>query len=170
MTDLISQAFGFKQWADRRTLDAAAQIDVSRFSDQIALIRQQLNHLVIVQELFAARLGSQPEPHGATNTAEVPGFEALQERYLASNKWYEQFITNRDLTTDDRILSFEFTDGKQGAMSQLEILFHIINHASYHRGTIARALDLAQVPHPADIFTMYLHDVEPSRRLKEKEL
>ncbi len=59
---------------------------------------------------------------------------------------------------------FTFADGKYGSMSVEEILFHIINHGSYHRGSIAHALDLAAVAHPVDGYAIYIHEKEPGRR------
>jgi len=50
-------------------------------------------------------------------------------------------------------------------MTRLEILFHIINHGTYHRGAIGHALDLAQVSHPADTYTVFIHATEPERRV-----
>ena len=49
-------------------------------------------------------------------------------------------------------------------MTRLEILFHIINHGTYHRGAIGHALDLAEVPHPADTYTVFIHAAQPERR------
>ena len=49
-------------------------------------------------------------------------------------------------------------------MTVEEILFHIVNHGSYHRGNIAHALDLACVPHPVDGYGIYIHEEEPQRR------
>ena len=37
-------------------------------------------------------------------------------------------------------------DGRDGGMTRQEILFHIVNHGTYHRGAIGHALDLAGAP------------------------
>ncbi len=161
---MFDQLFAFKHWADERTLNSILEIDGRKYAQEAAFARQQLNHIVIVQELFRARFENQSLPHKATNSDVVPDIEALARRLRLSNDWYKQFVSNRDQAVDDVRLSVDFTDGKKGAMTQFEILFHIVNHASYHRGTIARNLDLAGVPHPADIFTLFLHETEPDRR------
>jgi len=49
-------------------------------------------------------------------------------------------------------------------MNVEEMLFHILNHGSYHRGSIAHALDIANVPHPIDGYCAYIHEAEPDRR------
>lgn len=49
-------------------------------------------------------------------------------------------------------------------MSVEEILFHVLNHGTYHRGSIAHALDLAGVDHPPDGYGIFVHQAEPDRR------
>ncbi|MCO7555636.1 DinB family protein [Metapseudomonas otitidis] len=85
---MLAQAFHYKCWADRRTLDAIALIDASRFADSLAFTLQQLNHMVIVEDLFRARLSGVAEPHPATNSQAVPPYAVLRERLLASGQWY----------------------------------------------------------------------------------
>jgi len=134
---MITKAFSYKVWADRRTLGAVEEVDSDRCSKDYASILQQLNHMVIVAELFRSRL-------------------------LASNAWYMGFVSaHADMT---REIVFDFADGKRGKMSVEEILFHIVNHGSYHRGNIARALDSAGVEHPSDGYGLFIHKVEAQLR------
>ncbi|WP_241077695.1 DinB family protein [Phytopseudomonas seleniipraecipitans] len=56
-----------------------------------------------------------------------------------------------------------FVDGKQGMLSREEAIFHLVNHATYHRGAIGHALDLADANLPADTYTVFIHGAEPQR-------
>ncbi|MFC3094233.1 damage-inducible protein DinB [Alteromonas sediminis] len=156
------KTYQYKQWADQRTLDAISSIDRTMFANAYSFSLQQISHMVIVEELFKSRLCALPSPHSATNSAHIPSFDTLQRRLIASGTWYVEFITScEDLTPE---ISFVFVDGQRGKMSVGEILFHIINHGSYHRGNIAHALDLARVPHPIDGYGAFIHGLEPQRR------
>ena len=161
---MLVDALRYKAWADRRTLDAVAAIDSRKFPSALAFARQQLNHMVIVEELFRARLLAAPEPHSSTNTAQVPELAELDGRLMASNEWlgaYAAAVTPQAL---NETIRFTFADGKRGSLSRAEVLFHLINHGTYHRGAIGHALDLADAPRPADTFTVFVHSAEPSRR------
>lgn len=81
---MLSQSFNYKLWADQRTLDAIERIDSAVFPDAFSFVLQQLNHMVIVEELFRSRLLGESEPHKSTNTDEVPIFSELKSRLLAS--------------------------------------------------------------------------------------
>jgi uncharacterized damage-inducible protein DinB len=61
-------------------------------------------------------------------------------------------------------LSFQFTDGDAGRMSREEMLFHVLTHGAYHRGSVGQVLKSIFVVPPRDLFTRFLHVNEPSRR------
>ncbi|AQV98409.1 damage-inducible protein DinB [Cupriavidus necator] len=161
---MLIEAFQYKQWSDRRTLDAIERIDEQKFPSAVAFAAQQLNHMIIVEELFRARLLGEPDPHLSTNTETVPKLPEIVQRIADSNLWFSGYAENLDSQHLNHLVSFRFADGKQGSMTRLEILFHIINHGTYHRGAIGHALDLSQVSHPADTYTVFIHATEPERR------
>ena len=155
-------AFNYKKWADKRTLDAIEEIDRNVFPGSYAFVLKQLNHMVIVEELFKSRLLRKSAPHERTNTELVPEFTELKGRLLGSDCWYSSYVC--ELESVEEQVSFTFSDGKKGMMTIEEVLFHILNHGSYHRGNIAHSLDLASVPHPIDGYGIYIHEREPQRR------
>jgi uncharacterized damage-inducible protein DinB len=120
--------------------------------------------MVRVEELFRARLSSSVEPHNSTNTGQLPELDELAARLTASNCWMQAYA---DSLQDQQLaeqIRFTFVDGKAGALTREEVLYHLINHGTYHRGAIGHALDLAGAPRPADTFTVFVHAVEPQRR------
>jgi uncharacterized damage-inducible protein DinB len=123
--------------------------------------------MVRVEELFKARLLGASAPHLSTNTTVVPDFHALSQRIDDSNQWFARYVDTLAPSEKSRRVSFVFVDGQHGSMTGLEIRFHIVNHGSYHRGAIGHALDLAQVAqvaHPADTYTVFIHAAQPERR------
>lgn len=163
---MLIEAFNYKHWATQRTLAAIAQVDAVAFPATVAFACQQLNHLRIVEELFQARLLGDAPPHTATNSANVPPLELLAQRLEQLQAWYAAYVPALDAQQLQETVTFDFVDGRGGCMSRQEILFHIINHGTYHRGAIGHALDLVQVAHPADTYTVFIHEAEPERRLR----
>ncbi len=156
--------FLYKQWSDQRLFQAIAQIDQEKYLDDYNFARQQLNHMMIVEELFRSRLEHQKALHTQTNTDVLPAFEVLQQRIEASDEWFTNFVQHIQVEQLSDVIHFQFIDQKMGCLSVEEILFHIINHGTYHRGNIAHALHHAKVIHPADTYTVFIHQFEPERR------
>ncbi len=161
---MLTNALKYKQWADQRTLAAIKEIDRNTFPSAITFVLQQLNHMVRVEELFRARLLGTSPPHTSTNTEIVPGLQELSLRITESGQWLTKHFESLPSNHLTESICFDFVDGKRGAMTRQEILFHIINHGTYHRGAIGHALDLAHAPRPPDTYTVFIHSVEPERR------
>jgi uncharacterized damage-inducible protein DinB len=161
---MLIEAFKYKQWADRRTIEAVKCLCLSNLPTAPAFALQQLNHMVMVEEIFRARLLGSSAPHSSTNSEVVPELTELETRITDSNEWFARHIEEVEPDQRNQPICFQFVDGKHGAMTRLEIFFHIINHGTYHRGAIGHALDLAQVPRPADTYTVFIHSIEPERR------
>ena len=161
---MLIEALNYKQWADRRTLDAVGFLERSNSPTATAFALQQLNHMVRVEELFRARLLGVAVPHSSTNSEVVPELDELEKRITDSNAWFMRYVEDLKPDQKNQSIHFQFVDGKHGSMTPLEIFFHIINHGTYHRGAIGHALDLAQVPRPADTYTVFIHSLEPGRR------
>ena len=164
---MLLDTFNYKIWADERTLKAVEKVDSVSANDSYAFMLQQINHMVIVEDLFKSRLLNLIAPHQSTNTKVIPEFEELEERLLISGRWYREYVANLEKTAYETTINFIFGDGKRGSMTIKEIFFHIINHGSYHRGSIAHALDLAGVAHPPDGYGIYVHEKQPERRAKK---
>ncbi|MYN44714.1 damage-inducible protein DinB [Pseudoduganella sp. FT93W] len=163
-TTLILNQLQYKQWADGRTIAAVEQIDAHRFPSELAFARQQLNHMLRVEEVFRARLQGTEEPHTESNSELLPTTAELSERLSESNRWLKiYFGAMPDVALREK-MHFSFLDGKRGTMARVEVLFHLINHGTYHRGAIGRALDIAGGLRPADTYTVYIHAAEPQRR------
>jgi len=161
---MLISAYNYKAWADLRTHRAIRQIDDQSPTGAIEFCQQQLNHMCIVEELFRARLLGANDPHQATNTNLLPPLNELEERQTAGNAWFTSYIAELDATAHDEAIRFVFADGKNGRMTRQEMLFHVLNHGTYHRGAISQALDRSGVAHPVDGYATFAHANEPERR------
>lgn len=166
--ELLLNALQYKHWSDQRILEAvrACAMPVSGHQNTASrFMFQQLHHMILVQELFRARLLHLEDPHLATNTIDLPALSELSERLLNNNDWLLAYAQQLDEQALHQMIPFTFVDGQKARMTRAEILFHLINHGTYHRGAIGHALDLSGGQRPADTFTVFIHAAEPYRRL-----
>ena len=83
---------------------------------------------------------------------------------MAANQWLLTYAKSLSASQLKEDISFTFVDGKRGRLSREEVIFHLINHGTYHRGAIGHALDLAVGTRPADTYNVFIHAAEPERR------
>lgn len=161
---LLLSLFEYKAWADAELFDALAQVDAEAHAQPRHLALRLLNHIHVVDQIFAAHLRGQPHGFTATNTEATPTLEALRAAALAVDADYVALV--RELTPEqlDEPLAFRFTDGDGGRMSRAEMLGHVITHGNYHRGGVGMLLRQSGVTPPRDGLTGFLHQREPGRR------
>ena len=124
-----------------------------------------MNHIHIVDRIFAAHLRGEPHGYAATNTPETPALDTLCSSVRETHGW---FVEQAGALTPAQLaetVDFTFTDGQQGRMSREEMLVHVITHGSYHRGEVGQMLKRLSAAPPRDLFTSHLHHAEPQRRL-----
>ncbi|WP_150466394.1 DinB family protein [Francisella sp. SYW-9] len=121
MIENLKKMLEYKQWSENRLMKAIKK--VNEFDEILLFIRQQLNHMIIVEELFSARLQGYLPPHNDTNSNNLPDLIELENRLNRSSLWYIQNL--RKLSTEQIIknIDFVFVDGLNGRMSISEIFF-----------------------------------------------
>jgi uncharacterized damage-inducible protein DinB len=163
---LLLSLFRYKAWANTELFAGLDKLDaVAHQAERHSAIRL-LNHIHVVDRIFAAHLAGGSHGYTATNTPETPTLEALRDAVATTDRWYVDYIETLAPALLSEGLPFTFTDGAQGFMSRAEMLAHVATHGGYHRGAVGRIMAQLSVAPPRDIFTVYLHQAAPQRRLR----
>jgi len=163
-SSLLQSQFKYKAWANKELFTELEKVDaVAHQSDRHKAIRL-LNHIYVVERIFAAHLSGEAHTYTATNTLETPSFEELRSAVAKSDNWYVEYVSKLAPELLPELIQFSFTDGERGCMSREEMLVHIIIHGSYHRGAVGQIMTQMSVAPPRDTFTVFLHKSEPRRR------
>lgn len=171
-TQLLVSLFQCKAWSNHELFGALTSLNESLLNEPLkeavldmhSIIRT-LNHIYVADCIFVANLQGTTHSYTATNTVETPTLDDLYVAVQATDRWYIEYVAS--LSSEQLIeqIEFSFVDGDLGKMSRQEILMHIITHGSYHRGAVGKLMTQAAVPPPRDIYTRFLHETEPERRL-----
>jgi len=161
---LLHSLFRHKAWANEELFTELEKLDPAAHEAERHTAIRLLNHIYVVDRIFAGHLQGTPHGYAATNTPETPTLAALRDAVLASDRWYLDYVSAISAPQLAEELSFTFTDGAAGRMSREEMLGHVVTHGSYHRGAVGRIMSQVSVPPPRDTVTVYLHRSEPQRR------
>ncbi len=147
--DEIRDLLEYDAWATRQILQAAATIGSAAWRRDLnrprTSLRQQLVHLVITVDTYRAVLQGQGPPQErpeefAEAAALVPFHDAVRERMnaLLNELPYDALNTVAQWHKEEDILH----------VSPAEVLCHVVNHGTYHRGQVAALLKLHDVDFP----------------------
>ena len=154
----VHRMMSYTAWADDVMLNNAARLPAfDLLAPRDALfnsIAGTFDHILVVAEIFQAHLQARRHPHTARYRGEILGFSevAMNDYYVAcARDW-----TDAELA---ETIDFDFVGGGKRAMSREDILLHLANHATYHRGFVSTLLYPFVKGGAATDLTVFIRDV-----------
>jgi uncharacterized damage-inducible protein DinB len=100
-------------------------------------IIRTLNHVYTIDLVWQAHL--EGRAHGFTVRAPDVhiSYSDLRVAQATLDNWYIRYAEEMSDRTGEEIVDFTFIGGSEGSMSRGDILLHVVNHTTYHRGHIA---------------------------------
>jgi uncharacterized damage-inducible protein DinB len=131
----------YKGWADRLTFDAVAALPAGEAGRERPTLFKSivgtLNHNYVVDLIWKANL--EEKPHGFSTRNAILHAE-LGDLWAAQRSLNEWLLAWSEQQTDESlagITSFQFVSGEAGSATRGEVLLHMVNHSTYHRGWIS---------------------------------
>lgn len=163
MRDTLAKLLAYKQWANELTFDALQALP----PEEVARVRETrwesiaytLSHVLVVDDIFRCHLTNVPHAYSFRNTADRPSLIELRRRQDEMDRWYRAHLdtlADGDLTETIR---FRFVGGGEGSMTRADMLLHVVNHATYHRGLVSDMMCRIPAEMPANDLPVFLRDV-----------
>jgi uncharacterized damage-inducible protein DinB len=144
----------YRMWADQNTFDAVAALPPGEAAKErtnpLKSMIGTLNHIYLVDLVWQAHLEGRED---------LPGLRTAQQTI---NQWYIELSDDQSAESLDEIVRFRFISGEPGAMTRGEILLHVVNHATYHRGWIAEMFFQVPARNPTTDLPVYLSNLHRS--------
>ena len=118
-----------------------------------------LNHSYAMDRVWQCHLLGRP--HGLTtrNPPDHPPIQELMALQQQIDTWYVGYADSLPDQRLDEPVDFEFIGGGGGTMSRQEILLHVVNHTTYHRGHVADMLYHLNVFPPATDLPVFIRSL-----------
>jgi uncharacterized damage-inducible protein DinB len=150
----IKEMFDFNAWANRRTFEAAAKVSAGDYHKDLKSshggLHGTLAHLVGAEKVWLERW-LDPGAKPSIKLDDVSSPEDLQNVWEELNAKREQFIAS---LTEEKLhapVTMFTMSGASFTHSYAEMMQHLVNHSSYHRGQIAGMMrQLGFQPAPTD--------------------
>jgi uncharacterized damage-inducible protein DinB len=153
----------YNAWANRLIFDAVAGLPEgeavkprqSLFKNMVHM----LNHNYVIDRIFQAHLEGRGHGYNARNTPDHPPLQELWRAQQEIDAWYIAAYEAMSDAELDSVVRFTFVGGGDGAMTRAEILLHVVNHTSYHRGFVAEMFYQVPARPPTTDLPVFLRDV-----------
>jgi uncharacterized damage-inducible protein DinB len=131
----------YNAWANGLMFDAVAALPEGEATrERGTLFRNMvhtLNHNYVIALIWQAHLEGREHGFAARNTKDHPPLATLRTQQQAVDQWYVDWADSLDEKALGEEVRFTLIGGNPGVMTRSEILLHIVNHCTYHRGFVA---------------------------------
>ena len=149
----------YHYWARDRLLEAIEPLTPEQYNRDLGSsfksVRETLTHLYAAEWAWYSRWQGQ-SPGSLLPTDAFPDLAALTSAWRDLEKNVRAFVDGQPGATD-RIIEYTLLSGHAGASPVWQMVQHVVNHASYHRGQITTMLRQmgAQPPKSMDMIAYY---------------
>ncbi|HEX4327170.1 MAG TPA: DinB family protein [Burkholderiales bacterium] len=154
----------YNAWANQRMFEALAKLpagvpqkDNGGFGSMIFA----MNHNYVIDRIFRGHLEGNSHGFTARNTEVMPALDALMAAQAELDAWYVAYADTLTEALHDEVVKFEFIGGGAGAMSRGDMLLHVTNHMTYHRGFVGEMINRERTKPPRMDLTVFLRDAPP---------
>jgi uncharacterized damage-inducible protein DinB len=156
--DLI-RLLDFHYWARNRVLEAVAALSAGQYTEprggSFASVRDTLNHLYSAEWIWLRRLNG--ESPTAPPSIDLPDLSALRPAWHDLEAQWRGFLDAASEASVGEVMPYRLLSGQSAASPLWQIVTHMVNHGTYHRGqvtTLLRQLG-AKPPASTDLITYY---------------
>ncbi|MEO9227562.1 MAG: DinB family protein [Devosia sp.] len=168
MRELLKKMLAYKEWANELTFSAVQALppgeDVRERATRWESIAYTLSHVLVVDDIFRCHLTGVSHAYTLRNTAERPPVADIRRRQLEMDHWYKAYTDGLDDHAFSEVVHFRFIGGGEGAMSREDILIHVVNHGTYHRGLVSDMMCQIPAEMPANDYPVFIRDNWMSQR------
>lgn len=162
--DEARELFGYSSWATARMFSAAEALTQEEreavVPSSFQSILTTLAHIVGVEWVWFHRwLGESPKSMpGWADPPDLPTLTELRVQLAAIEEERAEFLASLADVDFDRVVSYRAPDGLAFSHPLGQLIRHVVNHSTYHRGQLATQLrQLGHTP-PSTDFTKYIRE------------
>ena len=133
----------YHYWARDRMLEALASLTPEQYHRDLGSsfksVRDTLTHIYAAEWAWYSRWQGQ-SPTALMTTDAFPDVGSLRRAWIEHEAKMRAFVAQLGEAGLTRVFEFKLLSGQAGASPFWQMLQHIVNHASYHRGQVTTML------------------------------
>ena len=165
-TQRLEMLARYKAWADGRLYTALAGLSPDQLAAPTPIfagsILRTLNHVYLMDVVWKSHLLGVPHGLATRNPEATPPLSGLRDAQRDIDAWYIDYAAAMTLAACDDVVHFTFIGGGEGVLRREDILLHVVNHTTYHRGHVTAMLNQVGVQPQATDLPVFLRDTRRS--------
>ncbi|PWC33950.1 DinB family protein [Azospirillum sp. TSO35-2] len=150
----------YNRWANGRLYEVAAQLSDAQFREDrgafFGSVRGTLNHILVADRVWLERIeGTGPRP-SALDEILCDGFADLRAARAAEDERILRAVTETPAERFESVLAYRSMAGTAYELPFAQVLTHVFNHQTHHRGQAHTLLGQFGLATPVIDFVYFL--------------
>jgi len=133
----------YHYWARDRMLDAAEKLTPEQFTRDLGSSFKSVRHTLV--HIYSAEWAWHSRWRGVSPTSHLkaddyPDVRTIRAQWSDLEENVRGFLADLDDAGITRVIEYRMLSGQPGATPFWQMLHHLVNHASYHRGQVTTML------------------------------
>ncbi len=155
----IRALYEFNRWANAEVLDAVSALRPEQWTrdlkNSFPSVRNTLVHILWAEWIWLRRWKG-VSPKSVFDPTEFATVDLLRTKWLEVEREQADFVTGLNEESLRAVIDYVNTRGESFAYPLWQILQHVVNHSTYHRGQITMMLrQLGATPVATDLLVFY---------------
>jgi len=156
--------YDYNAWANRRTLEACSALPDEQFKRDLGSshrsVRDTLGHIMGATWIWLERWHGR-SPLGLPRSDQYANLADLSGRWSEIERDLLQFVGGLSKEELEQDRPYRTTEGKAYSQPLWQMLQHLANHSTYHRGQVAAMLRQLDVKPAATDLIAFYRELEP---------
>lgn len=131
MKQQITSLFKYENWANARIIES-----ISLLQEPDEKVLELMSHILLVQMVWYSRIAGVTAPP----VWEKKSLQQIKDIYEVNKKILTPFIEKQTKDTLTAYIDYKNTKGEKYSNTVTQILTHLFNHSTYHRGQIVERM------------------------------
>ncbi len=167
LKEYLETLYEYNFWANHRYFTVAEGLNEEQ------LHREQGHSWGSLQAMFVHMLSSEwvwlqrwhgSSPRGHLNPADFPALSSIKERWSKQEDELRAFIGSQTEDSLRSVITYSNLSGQTFSVPLWQMLAHLANHETHHRGELAAMFALMDVPHPEEEMIQYFLNLSGQKK------
>lgn len=163
MLDLLRKALMYKRWSNDRLFAALGGLSTAALTApqpiKFGSLAKTLQHVFDMDSVWCANLEGKSHGVKSRTPTSAMKLDRLESAQTEIDQRFIDYLADQTPAGLVTPVPFRFLDGSEGVMCPSDMLLHVVNHGTYHRGHISDMLYKLGKPSPVTDYPVFLGEM-----------
>ncbi len=145
--NFLTKMFKYNKWANTQYREILREINIENLKRETkyGILLDRIVHIFSSYQMWHKRLKNE-SPQDVIQASDFTNWLELENKWLDMDNLLLEYVKSSDINLLDQEVNYTSLDGREFTRNRSDILFHLIQHPTYHRGQLSSIFKHSELP------------------------